>query len=203
MKTILLFAALACVRLTAIEIEQPEKPEKDDLQELREIQALMVEVHEALRADRTDRTVQMKGKEIEDRLEKIGHEIELQEEREAKQASNPEKPQKPKKTPNQTQIPAQVKSLTPWTALGKEWTHLPAEHRGTMLQTYANEVPARWRKRIAAYFISVQSDETRKEEDAQKRYVIEKEDFDRQAERDEQARKDAAESPGEDHKTKK
>ncbi len=202
MNIALLLTALICVRLNGVEVEQPEKPEKDDIQELREIQALMVEVHEALRADRHDRTVQMKGKEIEDRLEKIGHEIEAKEEREQKQSSDG-KPDKPKKTPSQTQIPAQVKSLSLWAGLGKEWTHLPPEHRSAILQTYANEVPARWRKRIAAYFISVQDEEIRKEDDAQKRYVIEKDDFDRQAERDEQARKDAAESPGESHKTKK
>jgi len=161
MKLFLLLMTVFTTTSFAIEIEQPEQLEKDDLQELKDIQLLMVDVHDALRADRHDKVVQMKEKEIEERLAKIGHDIEVKE----KRKENGQKDGKnPNKNPSKSGIPARIDRTYPWST-DAAWVHLPPETRASIIQSYSKELPSLWRARISLYFISVQEEESRREAD--------------------------------------
>ena len=159
MKHLLLLLTVYIATSFAVEIEQPEQIAKDDLQELKDIQLLMVDVHDALRADRHDKVVQMKEKEIEERLSKIGHDIEAKE----KRKENGQKDGKnPNKNPSKSGIPAKIDRTYPWST-DAAWTHLPPETRSSIIQSYSKELPSLWRARISLYFISVQEEESKRE----------------------------------------
>ncbi len=45
-----------------------------------------------------------------------------------------------------------------------EWARLPRSQRGEIVQVWASDLPILWKKRVEAYFLSVNADDTRKAE---------------------------------------
>ncbi len=128
----------------------------------------MSELAATLRADRHDRVVQLKGKEIEERLEKMGHEVEAQEAKQEKEAKleermgpAPKTGKKPAKSSQFSNVPAKVEKSTdqPWRKNQDDWAKLQPERRAAVLQTWSEEFSPIWRKRLIAYFSSVNDDE--------------------------------------------
>src|SRR4051812_45095674 len=73
MKWFFLLLVTACA---ADEVEQPP-PDESFHAKAAEIVALMTEVHDALRGDCVHKTVQIKGQEIEDKLDKLIEQVEM------------------------------------------------------------------------------------------------------------------------------
>lgn len=147
------------VALTAAgtEVESPEKEDKTAAEELRDIADLMVDVEDKLRDDRHDKAVQIYGKEIEDRLEKLIKEVEVNEKKSGDKTGK--KPMKDSKITS-AEVPRQViqRERMPWeTKEYDNWARLSEIHRGSIIQTYNNfdNLPMRWQQRISAYFLSI------------------------------------------------
>jgi hypothetical protein len=150
--------------LFALEIttEYDKTPEE----ELREIIGQMDSMETYLRLDRSDEIVQIKGKRILERLEKLVKDVEMQELR------------KQFNTLRQKQL-AQIAGIVPPSSpevnlpknqvykpsTGKidysKWAKLPPVNREQILQGYNSDIPLRWQQRIAAYYLSIAVEETK------------------------------------------
>ncbi len=169
MKAWLLILILLAPPLLAEEIDNAEKPLTVE-EELYEIFDKMMDMENALREDRHDPRVQLTGTEIADQLDKLINEIE-----DAKATNKPPRgkvlaqrwtklrslasgnppPQKVEPGSVKQSSDSKIRGENPW------WYKLPPEHREAMVQTYAAEIPLKWKQRIAAYFISIAVEETK------------------------------------------
>ncbi len=153
MKYVILFGLLTFF-CNAEEIEQPTK--EDTLHErFLDIIYDMWSVQDSLRDDKYNHTVQLKGKEVEDKIQKI---IDEAEEREKNQvAGSGNGPKKDSDTNGQSN--ERLKEHLRYIG-DKGYNPEPySVRRGDMTQLYARDIPVRWRKRMEAYFISVVSEE--------------------------------------------
>jgi hypothetical protein len=148
----LLLVALVSISVLGYEIN-PEDYKKDPIERLQEIAKEMAEMAQKLRDDRSDTTVQIQGDKIHDDLQKLISLVEMKMEHptggnsnaQAQGQSNPlwdklteaKKLPKPKKT---------------------NWAALPPAQRDEILQTWSEDIPVLWKKRIEAYFISIADD---------------------------------------------
>lgn len=137
--------------------------------ELYDIYDKMREMEDSLRGDKTNARVQLNGKEIEDQLDKLIKEIE-----EAKESDRPPRGKvlaerwkklrslasdnpKPRTIPPGSVRPSSESRIP----VRNSWYNLPPDARGEMIQTYAAELPLKWKARIAAYFISIAVEEVK------------------------------------------
>lgn len=158
MKWLLLIVMTACV---ADEVEQPP-PDESFHAKAAEIVALMNEVHDSLRGDMVHKTVQTKGKEIEDKLDKLIEEIELDEEGDGTSDKNGKRPDKDSKLSRHVKFDQNDRA---WLLSDRAFMAGPPKScRDGIIQVYRAELPLRWRQRIAAYFVSIAADEALREQ---------------------------------------
>jgi hypothetical protein len=150
-----------------------DKEEKTLIEELLDIKDLMVAVEDNLRDDRTDKVVQMKGQEVEDRLDKLIEEIDAYEKKHGREIGR--KPMKDSKIDkskvNERVWKTFVLERAPWMTKGyDDWAKLQPATRERILQSWSDEIPLRWQRRIMAYWMSVGAEE-KKWEDAEKEKI--------------------------------
>lgn len=147
-------------------------------EDLPDLAQRMKDAEEMLRQDRHDILVQAKLRMIESNLDRMISEAEKKEKQDQQQQQKQQQQkqqmaQAPSKQRQSSQSPLQNSSLsetppgpTQETAkisgTGSKWAKLPPAARDELLQTYAQEVPIKWRKRLEAYFLSVAAEEARK-----------------------------------------
>lgn len=149
-------------------IEAVDALDKSVEEELQEIVVEMTRMETNLRLDRTDESVQLKGKEIQDKLEKLIKDVEINS---VKTKFN---------TLRQKQL-AQIAGIVPPTpfiqtlpegeALFKpgilnndfrnSWAKLDSKNRELILQSYQPDIPLKWQLRIAAYYLSIATEEVK------------------------------------------
>ncbi len=132
----------------------PPPPEKKDLADMiKDISWLMANLEDKLREDRHDETVQWEGKRIEEEIEKLLKKTEEYEANENKKSKGPKEDSDLPKSKFQEII---TREIMPWERLGYyNWAKLSEVEKTKIIQNYAQEVPLRWKKRIAAYFLSI------------------------------------------------
>ncbi len=143
---------------------------------LQELSAKMKEVELMLRDDRHDAFVQIKQKNISINLDKMIADAEKSQQQK-QQNQEKEKSQKQQRQEQRQQMmagmPKQNSQPGPATPPGptqehaqvagtaSKWAKLPQSARDELLQTYAGEVPPRWRQRLEAYFLSIAAEEVK------------------------------------------
>jgi hypothetical protein len=170
MKALLPAACLLCAAVAAVEID-PYPDEKDLVAELYELQEQMDDLTDQLRSDEHHDAVQVRGKEIEDKLNKLIDEIENaplgpsvrgKSRRLQAQTAQGNKPQDKSRLPAPRPPPGSVipRDIAR-VEQGKDasWYKLPPSKRGEVIQTWASEMPLKWKARIAAYFVSVSGED--------------------------------------------
>lgn len=155
MKTILLFLVLSLnVFSNEVFIE------KTAYEELKEIESLMDRMSTQLYWDRTDQSVQLRGKEIENRLNALIKEVEARKDsqiisslrhKQLKELAGTYTPPPPRPLTKEEIRKDTVEKVD----YHKKWANLPPINREQILQSINSEIPLRWRDRIAAYFISI------------------------------------------------
>jgi len=154
----LLFVLAGAAWAESVEVALPAEPEKSWVEEAEDVAEHMNDLEMCLREDRTDQTVQVKGKEIEEELEKL---IKVREAQEKKDAKGPKDAKKPDKDSTLT---AAERFEAKFARMGEieraRWISMPSVYRGEIVQVYAAEVPATWKRRIEAYFVSICAEET-------------------------------------------
>jgi hypothetical protein len=152
-------------------VESP-KPQKDLIDELYELSGKMNDLQDRLRDDRTDRVV-VEGKEIDDKLSIIIEEIEKTSKQQSSSPLEKEKRQRqdqariaqgsmPKHNLGPHHEPGKVyRSSAASIPQEKDssWYKLPDKPKDEVIQTWGTEMPLRWKSRIAAYFISIASED--------------------------------------------
>jgi hypothetical protein len=156
--------ALLGRQVLSTEIQVDDFGSKDIIDELYELVRNMDDLTDKLRDDQVNDSVKIAGKEIEDKIDKLIDEIEnakpsIRAPVRADQAMKATGRQ-PKKVSSLT-APVQGK-VTPHRVVLQEftdanWHKLPDARRGEVIQTWASELPVRWKSRIEAYFVSVAS----------------------------------------------
>lgn len=158
------FAALAAE-------ENPLKPLAKDMSEME----LM------LRDDRHDAFVRIKGDKIAESLDGMISKIE-KEQSEQKQQQSEEQKQKQQRQQSREQRQQQLSnsplansqpkppvpsgptdSAAQVSGQSSRWAKLPPAVREELLQSYRDDLPERWRKRLEAYFFSIAVEETEKD----------------------------------------
>ncbi len=138
-----------------------EDEDENPVEELLNIADLMRQLDLKLEDERHDATVALDGHTIEERLQKL---ITACEKGEAKSQSNRDKqdeiagrkPADDSKLDDKRHI---VQSGNDCPGLG-EWINLPPELRSSIIQTYNPDIPEKWRLRIQAYLLSINSEDT-------------------------------------------
>jgi hypothetical protein len=168
MKTALILSlVLFTFPIFGTEVELPEKTVFDEIHEIIDV---MVNLEDRLHDDRHDLVVQLQGKEIEDRIEKLIKDIEDDDKDEENgkprtrtkiKPSEAKIPMKDSKLKRQD-VPAKVipREQMAWdTQAYHDWARLQDLKRDSILQSYHEELPARWKKRLEAYFLSINAEE--------------------------------------------
>ncbi len=162
MKWLLLLLCNFSIFALEITTEYDKTPEE----ELREIIGQMDRFETNLRLDRTDDSVQLTGKQIVERLEKLIKDVEAQElrkkfntlrQKQLAQIAGVLPPPSPEINLPKTQI---YKPNTGQIDFSK-WAKLPPVNREQILQGYNSDIPLRWQQRIAAYYLSIAVEETK------------------------------------------
>lgn len=142
----------------------------------------MAEMELMLRDDRHDAFVRIKGDGIENNLAEMITKMEKeQQEQQQNQKQDPQQKQKQQREQSRQQRQQQLssnpitnsqpKAPTPSgptntaqvSGTGSKWAKLPPAAREELLQTYRDDIPERWRKRLEAYFLSIAAEEVEKE----------------------------------------
>lgn len=163
----ILILLFLCLPLLAQEIEViPE--EKDIADEIHEIATLEMSIGERLRDDKTDRTLQEDIEESIERMEKLIKDADAVKETDKEtKRKNDLLVLKGKRAPNKNPSNRSEDLKQKSEEYGREnndWASLPRSDRDEIVQTWAKDIPTRWRKRIEAYFLSVNADDTVKKE---------------------------------------
>jgi len=143
----------------------------------------MAEVEKMLRDDRHDAFVQIKGQTISDNLDEMISKMDKEQKEQDQKNKEKQQQQKQKqKQQQQGQQSRQQRSSSPLeSSMPKspvppgsqenapvmngrsKWANLPPAAREELLQTYRDEIPERWRKRLEAYFLSLAAEEAERE----------------------------------------
>jgi hypothetical protein len=136
----------------------------------------MSDVEGKLREDRFDSSVQVQGKDIDDRLGALIDKLD-------KACNSTQCPSGSGGKASRHSAPGIERThqgtvrnpvahldlgncLLPGTATvehkSDDWSALPPNERGELIQAYVDEMPERWRKRLEAYFVSIAAEEVRK-----------------------------------------
>jgi hypothetical protein len=172
MKNLIVMLVFFALPLFAEEV-MIEEEQKTVGEELIDISHLMVELEGRLYDDRHDLVLQLQAKEIEERMEKLIKDAEEEEknEKEGKgtKKKDSKKPGEPKKDSKleQRQVGEELKVIhrerMPWeTREYDDWARLSNIKRDPILQVYNNEMPVLWKKRLMAYFLSINEEENEK-----------------------------------------
>jgi HEAT repeat protein len=146
---------------------------------LHELARDMTDVESKLRQERHDREVQVVQKDIDDRLAKLIQQV--QEMQQQAQQGQQKQQQQKKKQGGQQQQPRIKEANSPMqqpslegtaqrgalraaetTDMQESWAKLPPAAREEIMSVNRDEVPERWRKRLAAYILSINEGETQK-----------------------------------------
>lgn len=132
-------------------------------EEVYEIKNLMVNLEDILHEDRYDQIVQLKGKEIENKIEKLIKDAEEIDDNNLNKNSKVNAPKKDSKI-DKKNIDEALKVIHRnrplWeTSSYDNWAKLQNCTREGIIQTYREELPVLWEKRIRAYFLSINSEE--------------------------------------------
>jgi len=141
--------------------------EKDIVDDLYEIKDQMDNLTDQLREDEHHDGVQLRGKEIEDKLTRIIDEIEknpprfksLKRDAQAQQAKHP-RPISEKPPDEPARVLRRIESVI-IPEKDSNWWKLRDSRRGEVIQSWGVEIPLRWKARIAAYFISISAEESK------------------------------------------
>lgn len=154
--------------LAALAVE--ENPLKPLIKEMAEMELM-------LRDDRHDAFVRIKGEGIENNLAEMISKAEKeqqQQQQSQKQDQQKQKQQKQQQSRQERQqqsnsplAKSQLKDATPpgptnaapVTGTGSKWANLPPAAREELIQSYRDDIPERWRKRLEAYFLSIAAEE--------------------------------------------
>jgi len=152
--------------LLTFSLKAEENPLKDLAEKMKDVEWM-------LRDDRHDVFVQMRMKNIAGKLDAMIAEAEkAEQQQQQKQKQEQKQTQKQKRqqerqqlasgpNPNSQLGPATPQGPTQVSGTASKWAKLPPAARDELLQTYANEVPMRWRNRLEAYFLSIAAEETK------------------------------------------
>ena len=163
---LILIMALLMRQVLATEIEVDDFASKDIIDELYELVRNMDDLTDKLRDDQVNDSVKIAGKEIEDKIDKLIDEIEnakpsirapLRADQAMKAAGR-----QPRKVSCLSSSSSVQGKVVPHRVVLQEftnsnWHKLPDAKRGEVIQTWASELPVRWKSRIEAYFVSVAS----------------------------------------------
>lgn len=172
MKPLILILLLLSSSLFAVEIESPNNEPRDLVEELYQLKEQMDDLTDQLRDDEHHDGVQIRGKEIEEKLNKIIDEVENARvvHKEGDPRSRQMSAAKGHKPASKSKLPPPVKgSVINRDDASKNqvvrsdnanWYKLPDAKRDQVIQSWGSEMPLRWKSRISAYFISVADAET-------------------------------------------
>ena len=136
----------------------------------------MKSVEEKLRGDRHDQAVQAEGQNIEKQLTQLIEKLEKScssckspsEQKKEQQQQQQSQEKKESKTGMQDSklggnVPHGATNSALVTGSMDAWAKLPPAQRDELLQAFSTDMPARWRKRLEAYFLSVNAEENKEE----------------------------------------
>lgn len=157
------------------------KAAESEADALRDLSQRMKGVEEKLRSDRHDMGVQIEAGMVESSLEGM---IKKAEEQQKQSSQQQKKQDKQKQERQERQEMRSGKSEKPMldssphaptppgptdaaqvSGHSSKWAKLPKAERDAILQSYRDEVPEKWRKRLEAYFTSIAAEETKREKD--------------------------------------
>jgi hypothetical protein len=166
---------MAATFVAATEIDSGAPEPKDLVDDLYDIIEQMDNMTGQLRDDECHDGVQLRGKEIEERLTKLIDEIEKQKPK----FENPGRDQQalaatgrqPKKI-SQLSSPLAGscivrRSETVQREADTSWYKLPPSKRGQVVQAWGSDMPMQWKSRLGAYFLSLAVQESEFEKKAQ------------------------------------
>lgn len=163
----LMVLALLAPQVLPTEIQVHDTAPKDIIDELYDLIQEMDDLTDKLRDDQVNDSVIVTGKAIEEKIDNLIKEIE-----EARPSiRNAERSKQAMMAAGRQ--PKKISKLSAPTPPGKvtvhrtvlqdftdsSWYKLPDAKRGEMVQTWASEIPVRWKSRIEAYFVSVATNE--------------------------------------------
>jgi hypothetical protein len=163
----LLLLALLARQVLSTEIQVDDSAPKDIIDELYDLVRDMDDLTDKLRDDQTNDSVSVFGKQIEDKLDGLIKEIENAKPSIRRPARSDQALKAAGREPKKISClsPLTPGKVTPHRIVLQEftdsqWYKLPDARRGEMIQTWASELPVRWKCRIEAYFVSVAANES-------------------------------------------
>lgn len=159
----LILLLFLCTSLLAEEVElEPE--ELSVPEEISAIATLEMTIENALRDDKYDKTIQIDIQESIDRMEKLikdaeeAKETDIESRRKNDLLAMKGDRKNPGKPPRVAGTDTDKKHYDDSSG---DWAHLPRSQRNEIVQVWAADIPLLWKRRLEAYFLSVNAEDTK------------------------------------------